>query len=353
MEVASRRGRAVLPAVVTDRVRPGCCFAPFHWNDLFGEYLSVNAVTSDAVDPLSFQPEFKVCAVSLTKVPTPVTVRTPAVGAAGGVTGASESGTAAGAGTSRSAVAGAGADAVAEVAVPAAAGAASVFGLAPEAPPVLTAQERQYLVGFLAGIPAGAPGVPVLPPDAPFSPDHALWVNGTLAGMYSRAAPTQAPATHISAAQLPGTQSPAGVPHREVVILWASQTGTAEEFAAATADRLTTVGHSTSLVGMDQADLGTLPPGADLLLITSTFGDGDAPDNGSGFWDTLADPGTPAWRDGGTRCWPSATRRTATSAGTAAVSTSGSTSWEHCGWPRAPTASRTSRTRRTDGWTRS
>lgn len=68
VEVASRRGRAVLPAVVTDRVRPGNCFAPFHWNDLFGEYLSVNAVTSDAVDPVSFQPEFKVCAVALTKV---------------------------------------------------------------------------------------------------------------------------------------------------------------------------------------------------------------------------------------------------------------------------------------------
>ena len=46
---------------------PGNCFAPFHWNDLFGEYLSVNAVTNDAVDPISFQPEFKVCAVSLAR----------------------------------------------------------------------------------------------------------------------------------------------------------------------------------------------------------------------------------------------------------------------------------------------
>lgn len=71
VEVASRRGRAVLPAVVTDRVRPGCCFAPFHWNDLFGEYLSINAVTSDAVDPVSFQPELKVCAVGLAKVSPP------------------------------------------------------------------------------------------------------------------------------------------------------------------------------------------------------------------------------------------------------------------------------------------
>ncbi|WP_413253781.1 molybdopterin-dependent oxidoreductase [Streptomyces pseudovenezuelae] len=289
VEVASRRGRAVLPAVVTDRVRPGCCFAPFHWNDLFGEYLSVNAVTSDAVDPLSFQPEFKVCAVSLTKVPTPVTLRTPGAAVVPLPAAAPE-------------------HAEHTELAPAASTAASVFGLDPAPPPVLTARERQYLVGFLAGIPAGAPGVPVLPPDAPFSPEHALWVNGTLAGMYSRATATQPSTTQPATTWAATTQS--ATPHsvatpslttpstvtvlrREVVILWASQTGTAEEFAAATAERLTTVGHSTSLVGMDQADLGELPSGADLLLITSTFGDGDAPDNGSGFWETLADPGTP------------------------------------------------------------
>ncbi|RPF36932.1 sulfite reductase (NADPH) alpha subunit [Streptomyces sp. TLI_185] len=242
VEVASRRGRAVLPAVVTDRVRPGSCFAPFHWNDLFGEYLSVNAVTSDAVDPLSFQPELKVCAVSLSKVSTPVTVRTPGV------------------------------EAAVEVA-PVAAPASDPFGLVPAPPPVLTAQERQYLVGFLAGIPSGAPGVPVLPPSAPFSPEHALWVNGVLAGMYSRAADTAVPATSS--------------PGREVVILWASQTGNAEEFAAAVAERVKSDGHAASLLGMDEADPAALPSGADLLLVTSTFGDGDAPDNGSGFWETL------------------------------------------------------------------
>ncbi|MFI5794291.1 molybdopterin-dependent oxidoreductase [Streptomyces sp. NPDC051677] len=270
VEVASRRGRAVLPAVVTDRVLPGSCFAPFHWNDLFGEYLSVNAVTSDAVDPLSFQPELKVCAVSLTKVSTPVTVQvpatdTPAAGTramAGPVTGTPLTETPA-----------LGASAPAPVLVPTAVqpSAAAVFGLDPAPPPVLTERERQYLVGFLAGIPAGAPGVPVLPPDAPFSAEHALWVNGTLAGMYSRtaAAPPESPA-------------------RQVVILWASQTGNAEDFAAATAARLTEGGHPASLVAMDEADPATLPAAADLLLITSTFGDGDAPDNGAGFWDGLA-----------------------------------------------------------------
>ncbi|MGW0936041.1 molybdopterin-dependent oxidoreductase [Streptomyces sp. NPDC002666] len=251
VEVASRRGRAVLPAVVTDRVRPGCCFAPFHWNDLFGEYLSVNAVTSDAVDPISFQPEFKMCAVTLTKVAAAVEAAPPP---------------AASSAVERLDV------------VPSAtpSGAAAVFGLDSMPPPVLAQHERQYLVGFLAGLQPGLPGVPVLPAGAPFSEEHARWVNGVLAGMYSRAG---------HPAEGPTAQTPS--PGRDVVVLWASQTGNAEEFAAAAADRVTEVGHRARLVGMDTADPRTLPHAADLLLITSTFGDGDAPDNGSGFWEAL------------------------------------------------------------------
>ncbi|MFJ5030357.1 molybdopterin-dependent oxidoreductase [Streptomyces sp. NPDC088560] len=254
VEVASRRGRAVLPAVVTDRVRPGCCFAPFHWNDLFGEYLSVNAVTNDAVDPLSFQPEFKMCAVALTKVATAVTVRSPVPVAAPAV--APEAST---------------------VSVPA------PFGLEPAPPPpVLAAHERRYLTGFLAGIPSGAPGVPVLPPDAPFSPEHALWVNGVLAGMYSR----------TTAATPPSATQPHAA-RRQVVILWASQTGNAEEFASEAAQRVTADGHRAALLPMEEADPAALPSDADLLFITSTFGDGDAPDNGAVFWDALAAPDAP------------------------------------------------------------
>ena len=51
VEVASVRGRAVYPARITDRIRPGCCFAPVHWNDMFGDDLAVNATTSEAVRP--------------------------------------------------------------------------------------------------------------------------------------------------------------------------------------------------------------------------------------------------------------------------------------------------------------
>ncbi|WP_414641142.1 molybdopterin-dependent oxidoreductase [Actinospica sp.] len=241
VEVASRRGRAVLPAVLTDRVRPGCCFAPFHWNDLFGEYLSVNAVTNDAVDPLSFQPEFKVCAVSLAKSAVPVVVSAPR--------------------SEREA------DAVAHDHSLAAA-----LGIAEPKPPTFEEHEQRYLAGFLAGIGPNPVGVPVLPASAPLNADRAAWVNGLLAGRYSRAV------------------RPAGAsaeqPSRRITVLWASQTGNAEEFASIAAQRLKAAGHDVTVLGMDEVDPAALA--ADTLLITSTFGDGDAPDNGTGFWEALS-----------------------------------------------------------------
>jgi sulfite reductase (NADPH) flavoprotein alpha-component len=69
VKVASRRGFAIYPAQVSTRVQPGNCFVPFHWNDQFGGNLAVNAATSEAVDAISLQPEFKICAVSLTRAP--------------------------------------------------------------------------------------------------------------------------------------------------------------------------------------------------------------------------------------------------------------------------------------------
>ena len=68
VKISSRRGFAILPALVTPRVRPGNCFASFHWNDLFGENLAVNAATNEAVDADSLQPEFKFTAVVLARV---------------------------------------------------------------------------------------------------------------------------------------------------------------------------------------------------------------------------------------------------------------------------------------------
>ncbi len=302
LEVASRRGRAVLPAVVTDRVRPGDCFAPFHWNDLFGEYLSINAVTSDAVDPVSFQPELKVCAVALRPVAAPVPPEAAAPPAVEPVAVA-ESVPSTEPVTSE--------QPSQPVVGPQLTALAGLLGLDPVEAPRLTAAERAYLAGFLAGVPAAPPGtagVPVLPPQAPVDPERARWVNGMLAGAYSRlpAGPVAAfgpaalgPGEASEAAEATAGPSAVAEPGRTVTVLWASQTGTAEGIAAAVAERLVAEGWQPLLLAMDRAGPAVLAAGAPVLLITSTFGDGEAPDNGAGFWEGVlagAPPGAEGLR---------------------------------------------------------
>jgi NADPH-dependent sulfite reductase flavoprotein alpha-component len=274
VEVASRRGRSVLPAVLTDRVQPGNLFAPFHWNDCFGEYLAVNAVTSDAVDPISFQPEFKVCAVSLTRVgPPPPASRAIRDGEFRDPVAATAPGQAApGAATDFAPAVGA---------IDPAPALAVALGLpTPLAPPALTPDQTRYLEGFLWGLSrTPPPATPALPPSAPFDAGTRAWLNGMLA------------ATYPGAGAAPG---PAQEPDKEpVLVLWASQTGNAEEHAVDHAARLRAAGHPVELVGMDAFDVARLPGHRTVLLISSTFGDGDAPDNGGAFWSALSADGMP------------------------------------------------------------
>jgi NADPH-dependent sulfite reductase flavoprotein alpha-component len=321
VQIASRRGKAVLPARVSDRVLPGTCFAPFHWNDLFGEYLSVNAVTDDAVDPISLQPGFKCCAVALGKAPRGAMAAFAAPGgpktASGTATGeapvpaaaapAAAASDAAPAAASGSTVGGTAADADADAGAVAALG--RLLGVADLAPPPFSTGERQYLAGFLSGLGAAVAGaatagpVPVLPAPAPLLPDHVTWVNGLLAGMFSRAPgapppphegpaePSAGPDGGTVAAAETVAPAPAG---GEVVVLWASQTGNAEEAAEFVTGRLSGAGHRPRVVAMSDAKPADLLGGPPALLVTSTFGDGDAPDNGAAFWDALAADGQPA-----------------------------------------------------------
>ncbi|MGW6981654.1 molybdopterin-dependent oxidoreductase [Streptomyces sp. NPDC054932] len=293
VEVASRRGRAVLPAVVTDRVRPGNCFAPFHWNDLFGEYLSVNAVTDDAVDPISFQPGFKMCAVTLTKTRTPLPVAAPAPATPSGAGGPAGSRAASAAATATLTRPGPATAAPAATSVSAL---AALFGLDDHAPPALGDRERQYLAGFLAGLASAPPGaaVPSLPAGAPFEAAHALWVDGVLAGTYSRTAAALAAAPPAAPAALPAAPDR---PTRQTVVLWASQTGNAEDLAATVGAALAESGAPATVHSMADRAPATLTPGTDLLIVTSTFGDGDPPDSGAAFWEALDAADAPRLQD--------------------------------------------------------
>ncbi len=232
VELTSRRGRAVLPPVITDRVQPGNVWVPFHWNDEHGEYLTINALTNDAVDADSLQPELKVCAVAL----RPIAPVLPAVAG----------------------------HPLAE--------ALGLQGVTVE----LTDDEKLYIAGFLASVTDGSPGVPVLPATAPMRPQARLWVDGLLAGMYSRSGGA------VAVAEDPVAPGP--------LVLWASQTGTAEEFATGLAGRIP----GARLVTMDDVALTDLAAASEILFVTSTFGDGGPPDNGADFWQRLESADAPA-----------------------------------------------------------
>jgi formate dehydrogenase (coenzyme F420) alpha subunit len=53
--VKTRRGDAIAKARVTDKVKPGVAFMPFHWS-------GTNLITSDALDPVAKIPEYKMAA---------------------------------------------------------------------------------------------------------------------------------------------------------------------------------------------------------------------------------------------------------------------------------------------------
>ncbi|GGJ79423.1 bifunctional reductase [Pseudomonas matsuisoli] len=240
LEVRSRRGRAVLPVQVSDRVQPGNAFAPFHWNDLYGENLAINAITSDAVDPLSQQPELKVCAISLMKVELlehqflPTTIPQEAIAT-----------------TPLHAL-------------------ATTLDIADEPRPVLTAAERTWMAGFIDGAHARQlPGIPTLPATAPIEPATRLWLDGLLAGLYAEAIPLKDDAPSIA-------------------VLWASQTGNAEGLAERLVTHLGAAGLNAQSHCMADYPVERLVNAGTVLLLSSTFGDGDAPDNGQAFWESLS-----------------------------------------------------------------
>ncbi len=68
VEVTSRRGKIIAQARVTDEVRAGTCFVPFHWGRRAGYYKAANNLTLKAFDPVSKQPELKHAAVEVRRM---------------------------------------------------------------------------------------------------------------------------------------------------------------------------------------------------------------------------------------------------------------------------------------------
>ncbi len=63
VRVRSRRGEITLKVDVTDRIKDGVVFIPFHFSEA-----AANVLTNPALDPLAKIPEFKACAVQIERV---------------------------------------------------------------------------------------------------------------------------------------------------------------------------------------------------------------------------------------------------------------------------------------------
>jgi sulfite reductase (NADPH) flavoprotein alpha-component len=120
--------------------------------------------------------------------------------------------------------------------------------------------------------------VPQIPPDAPFTEEQRAWLNGFLAGIFSRTAPASAPAVSLT----------------PLTILYASQTGTAESLAKKAAKAAAARGFSPAVIDAATVSAEALQAHANLLLITSTYGDGEPPDSAKALHAALAADTAPA-----------------------------------------------------------
>ncbi len=71
VRVKSRRGSLVIKVQASDELRSSQIFMPMHWGGRFMAGMGVNALTLDAFDPVSKQPELKHAAVQVEKVTLP------------------------------------------------------------------------------------------------------------------------------------------------------------------------------------------------------------------------------------------------------------------------------------------
>ena len=76
-------------------------------------------------------------------------------------------------------------------------------------------------------------------------------------------------------------------------MLFASQTGNSETLAETIASSLSDGGTPAQAVSMEDYDTAKLGKETRLVLVSSTYGDGDPPDNGKAFWEFLSSDAAP------------------------------------------------------------
>jgi sulfite reductase (NADPH) flavoprotein alpha-component len=115
--------------------------------------------------------------------------------------------------------------------------------------------------------------VPLIPESAPFSAAQRAWLNGFLAGLFSRTEAGQQPTAR-----------------KKVAVFYGSETGNAEALAKRVAKTATRRGFDSKATCLEKTDLGALTSEQFALFVVSTYGDGDPPTNAKAFHTELMQP---------------------------------------------------------------
>jgi len=120
--------------------------------------------------------------------------------------------------------------------------------------------------------------IPYIPESAPFNAEQRAWLNGFLAGLFS-----QVPGA-ASASQLNAAPHKAGEP---LLILFGSQTGSAEGLAKELAKESESRGFAPKVLALNDYEQANFSAANRAVIISSTWGDGDPPDNAVDFWNWI------------------------------------------------------------------
>jgi sulfite reductase (NADPH) flavoprotein alpha-component len=126
--------------------------------------------------------------------------------------------------------------------------------------------------------------IPYIPEDAPFNGDQRAWLSGFLAGLHSRAAIGME--TSVAAAAPKAAASVLNT-------LFGTQTGNAEALAMDIAAAARAQGMRPVVAALDDVSMDGLGAMKRVIVVTSTYGEGEMPDNAQLFWEALSTDAAP------------------------------------------------------------
>ncbi|KAA5967533.1 sulfite reductase subunit alpha [Pantoea sp. M_9] len=121
--------------------------------------------------------------------------------------------------------------------------------------------------------------IPYIPEDAPFNGEQKYWLAGFLAGLHSRLLVLEDKQTAPAAGASATTQ---------LHILFGSQTGNAEALAQTAAKAARAKGLVPVVQALGEVDLEVFTTMRHVLIVTSTYGEGEMPDNAQLFWQAIS-----------------------------------------------------------------